>query len=68
MIDNQTYKVMHPDSTAFENSYIEHSYSFDRFPSTIFHDDVLDESALILLPANVYGFYLKEKKWGEYHS
>lgn len=68
MIDNQTYQVMHPDSKAFEKPYFEQKISFDPFPSTIFHDAILDELALILLPANIYGFYMKERKWGEYQS
>lgn len=56
---------MHPDSEAFRKSYFEEKNLFDPFPSDIFHDAILDELTLILLPANIYGFYLKEKKWGE---
>lgn len=65
MIDNKTYKVMHPDSNAFQKSSLELRSLLDPFPSSISHDATLGEETLILLPANVYGFYMKEKKWGE---
>lgn len=68
MIDNKTYQTTQPDSEAFKNSSHELKYSLDPFPTSIFHDACLDELTLILLPANIYGFYLKEKRWGECQS
>ena len=62
MIDYRTYKQMHPKAAAFlfDSKEIK---SFDRWPDTIPHNAELDEVNLMLLPPEVYGFPLKEKKW-----
>ena len=66
MIDNRTYRVMHPESSAFRpDSALQKETPHDPFPTQISHDAELDELTLKLLPAKVSGFHFHEKKWGK---
>ncbi|MCJ1360825.1 MAG: hypothetical protein MMC33_010834 [Icmadophila ericetorum] len=62
MIDYRTYRQFHPGSSPF-GVYHTAKEQFDPWPQVIPCDTVLDEMSLILLPAEIHGFPLKDKKW-----
>ena len=61
MIDIATYRKMHPDAPLFHNS---------EAPSQQLTglDKVIDDGSKLLLPANIVGFNMSEKKWGEHQQ
>ena len=59
MIDITTYRKMHPDAKAFS-----HRLRDDLGPEKMAQDEPPGGDFLLLLPANVYGFNMQEKKWG----
>lgn len=65
MVDNRTYEILHPRSSAIQLEHGEATDPLDPFPAKVFHNAELDLLALRLLPANVYGFYFQEKQWSE---
>jgi hypothetical protein len=62
MIDYGTYRKLHPDALGFSGGGSSKD-EFDKRPAVITLKDDLDGEHMMLLPANVYGFDLKEKKW-----
>ena len=59
MIDIATYRKMHPDAPLFYKS---------EAPSQQLTgiDDILGDDSKLLLPADIFGFSMSEKKWGEH--
>ncbi|KAM7185678.1 Fidgetin-like protein 1 [Naviculisporaceae sp. PSN 640] len=62
MIDYQVYSKFHTTSPAFVFSLVERA-AFDTWPEEISNDDTLSDDQLMLLPADIHGFFFKEKKW-----
>ncbi|KAK1658314.1 hypothetical protein BDP55DRAFT_683006 [Colletotrichum godetiae] len=60
MIDTATYQIMHGHST---NAASEPPSKTDPWPMRVNRREDLPHKAEMLLPATVYGFNLKEKKW-----
>ena len=59
MIDIQTYKTLHPDST------LAHSQLTSDFPPEVMAQDRPPEGDyLLLFPSSIQGYNLRVKKWG----
>jgi hypothetical protein len=67
MIDYSTYRKLHPGAPGFSSAGSSKD-GFDKRPAVITLKDDLDGEHMMLLPANIYGFDLKEKKWCTYTS
>jgi hypothetical protein len=67
MVDYGTYRKLHPDAALFSGGRSSRE-EFDKRPVEILLKEDLDDENLMLLPANVHGFDLKEKKWCTYTS
>lgn len=69
MIDYQTYRKMHPESSHFYTSTVadsESRSSFDEWPDHLQLDaEIEDEKLFMLLPPHIHAFYLNEKKWSK---
>ena len=63
MIDNKTYRKMHESAQAFNFLKVETTRAFDRMPPYLTTDDEPSDTSLLLLPPEIHGFYLNEKKW-----
>jgi hypothetical protein len=59
MVDFMTYKRMHPR----EASITEPPTHFRLSPEDMAKDEPPEGNFVLLLPANVYGFNLLDKKW-----
>lgn len=62
MIDYQTYRNFHPRADAFEFG-AKNRVLFDKWPTSIPHNGTLHETDFLLLPPDIHGYPLKEKKW-----
>lgn len=59
MIDYSMYRKMHPEADIFKGD------RQDDLPlGAMEKDDPPDANFPLLLPANIYGFNLHDKKWG----
>jgi hypothetical protein len=63
MIDHKIYHKMHEYATAFDFRRPTITHSFDRMPAYLSTGQHLSETEVLLLPPDIYGFYLNEKKW-----
>ena len=64
MIDYQTYRKFHGAATAFSFSRSAKAL-YDRWPESISNNSYLSEDNFMLLPPEIHGFFLKDKRWGE---
>jgi SpoVK/Ycf46/Vps4 family AAA+-type ATPase len=62
MIDITTYRKMHPDAPIFKRRLTN-----DLGTEAMEKSEPPGDNFLLLLPPNVYGFNILEKKWGEFH-
>jgi hypothetical protein len=62
MVDYNTYRKLHPYSPLFSGTS-RTVYQFDKRPATVGLNEEIADDDIILLPANIHGFDLKEKKW-----
>ncbi|KXH49268.1 hypothetical protein CNYM01_06984 [Colletotrichum nymphaeae SA-01] len=65
MVDTATYQIMHG---LHANAPFEAPHMTDPWPTKVNRREDLPINAELLLPATVYGFNLKEKKWGKNHQ
>jgi len=66
MIDYSTYRRLHRDAHAFRAAEQpkQPAVPFDPWPYDIDVNSTISEDDLMVLPPDVHGFHLKEKKWG----
>ncbi|KAM7210502.1 hypothetical protein V8F06_014115 [Rhypophila decipiens] len=62
MIDYQVYRKFHEHAEAFRFSFAGRA-TFDSWPEKLPGNLTPSNLQLMLLPAGIYGFYFKEKKW-----
>ena len=67
MVDYRTYRRIHPEAPVIvfesgEGPFISH---LDRRPHMLELDSVPTEDDFYMMPPNVHGFVIQEKKWGE---
>ena len=63
MVDFNTYRKMHSSAAVFKHK----AKSSDILPlDAMEKDEPPDDQFLLLLPANVWGFSLQDKKWSPY--
>lgn len=63
MIDHSIYRKMHPAALAFDFEKPMTTYPFDHMPASLILEQNPPADSLLLLPPDVHGFYLNEKKW-----
>ena len=63
MIDYQTYRKFHQNAETFEFSEIP-THPFDRRRDRFSESSLLNDEDYLLMPPQIPGFVLKEKKWG----
>ena len=63
MIDHTTYRKMHAYSPAFQFEKPRTTYAFDRLPPYLRYDQTPSDRDVLLMPPDIHGFYLNEKKW-----
>lgn len=63
MIDHKIYRKMHEHSPAFRFQKPQTTYAFDPFPAYLRTDQEPPDDAFLLMPPDIPGFYLNEKKW-----
>lgn len=63
MIDHKTYLKMHKHASAFHFEKPGKRHSFDRLPAYLEVEETPSEMSFFLMPADIHGFYLNEKKW-----
>jgi hypothetical protein len=64
MVDFRTYRRFHPEGLALRGRYPPTS-AYDRRPLTLQQDSVPTEEDFYMMPPNVHGFVIQDKKWGE---
>ncbi|OCL11062.1 P-loop containing nucleoside triphosphate hydrolase protein [Glonium stellatum] len=62
MIDYQTYRSFHPRADTFTFS-TKNRVLFDKWSTSIPHNGALSKVDFLLLPPDIHGYPLKEKKW-----
>jgi hypothetical protein len=61
MIDFKTYRKMHPGASLFSDKRLR---TDDELPKGVMEKDTPPDSQFpLLLPANIHGFNLQDKKW-----
>ena len=63
MIDHKIYHKMHEHARAFTFEKPERTHPFDRMPASISTEQEPPDGAFLLMPPDIHGFYLNEKKW-----
>lgn len=63
MIDHRIYRKMHEYAAAFQFEKPTETYPFDRLPAYLSNEQKPSDESLLLLPPDIHGFYLNEKKW-----
>lgn len=63
MIDYQTYRKFHQHAVAFTFSKAT-KHPFDQRRDYFSESNLLQDEDYILMPPQIHGFVLKEKKWG----
>jgi hypothetical protein len=63
MIDHKIYHKMHENASAFRFKRPLVAYPFDRMPTYLSTEQEPSGTSILLLPPDIYGFYLNEKKW-----
>ena len=64
MIDYQTYRKFHSTASPFAFSSAAKTL-YDHWPESISNTKTLTDDQLMLLPPDIHGFFLKEKRWGK---
>jgi hypothetical protein len=65
MIDYRTYRRFHPEAPVFRQERMTPASIYDRRPLTLQQDSVPIEEDFYMMPPNVHGFVIQDKKWGE---
>ena len=63
MIDHKIYRKMHEQSISFQFKRPDTTYRYDRMPASADVDQIPSDIIFLLMPPDVHGFYLTEKKW-----
>lgn len=63
MIDHKIYHKMHQHSQAFQFAKPTTTHPFDRMPAYLGVEQEPSDISFLLMPPEVHGFYLNEKKW-----
>lgn len=63
MIDLSMYKKMHEHAIAFAFRSPQDVYPLDHLPTYLSIEQHSTETDLLLMPPEIHGFYLNEKKW-----
>jgi len=63
MIDYQTYRKFYQNAETFKFSEIP-THPFDRRRDRFSESSLLNDEDYLLMPPQIPGFVLKEKKWG----
>jgi SpoVK/Ycf46/Vps4 family AAA+-type ATPase len=63
MIDHTIYRKMHNNALAFNFTKPETTHLFDHMPAFVTLEEEPSTDTLLLLPPDIHGFYLNEKKW-----
>ena len=63
MIDHKIYRKMHEHAQAFIYEKPATTHPFDRMPAYLSVEQEPSETSLLLMPPDIHGFYLNEKKW-----
>lgn len=64
MIDYRTYRKFHSTAAAFSFSHSVQDV-YDKWPAFIDNTSNPSDENLMLLPPEIHGFFLKDKRWGE---
>lgn len=63
MIDHKTYCILHENAEEFRFERLTRTHPFDRMPVYLSTERKPSESSLFVMPLDVYGFNLNERKW-----
>lgn len=63
MIDDRMYRKMHEIAKAFHFEKPSTTYPYDRLPAYLNVDQEAPDTVFFLMPPDIHGFYLNEKKW-----
>lgn len=63
MIDHKNYKKTHEHARAFHFERPETTHAYDRMPAYLSVEQEPSETSFLLMPADIHGFCLNEKKW-----
>lgn len=63
MIDHKIYRKMHQYAHAFQFERPTTTYPFDRMPAYLSAEQEPSDTSFLLMPPDIHGFYLNEKKW-----
>lgn len=63
MIDHTIYRKMHEFAQVFRFDRPTTTHPFDRMPAYLSADQEPSEISFLLMPPDIHGFYLNEKKW-----
>jgi hypothetical protein len=65
MIDYRTYRRFHPEAPVFEQGRSPLPSIYDRRPRILQQDSYPTEEDFCMMPPNVHGFIIQDKKWGK---
>ncbi len=65
MIDHRMYRKMHENALAFRFERPSTTYPFDRMPAYLSVEQDPQDMPFLLMPPDIHGFYLNEKKWSK---
>ena len=63
MIDHKVYRKMHEYAKAFHFDRPDTTHRFDQMPAYLSVEQEPSATSFLLLPPDIHGFYLNEKKW-----
>ena len=63
MVDHSIYRKMHEHARAFTFERPSKTHPFDRFAPYLNYDEEPSNDQLLLMPLDIHGFDLNEKKW-----
>lgn len=63
MIDHKIYRKMHEYAQTFQFERPKTTHPFDRMPAYLSAEQEPSDIDFLLMPPDIHGFYLNEKKW-----
>ena len=63
MIDHSTYYKMHEFAKVFSFRRPSTTFTYDQLPAYLNADQEPSELSYLIMPPDIHGFYLSEKKW-----
>lgn len=65
MIDYRTYRRFHPEAPVFDPGRVPPHSIYDRRPAIMQQDGNPSEEDYYMMPPNIHGFVIQDKKWGK---